>query len=94
LQVSQRDKKRNSEGVNKLPCWSASLFFKPSKNSAVRRQKSQASTADSVVEPVIPAEGVTEVAYEEGAGWVIFFDGSADECFLWTDKSWEYKINS
>jgi hypothetical protein len=63
------------------------LFFKPSKNSAVRRQKSQASAADSVVEPVTPAEGVTGVAYEEGAGWIIFFDGSAGEDFLWTDES-------
>jgi hypothetical protein len=62
------------------------MFFKPSKNSAIHRQKSQASTADSVVE-VTPAEGVIGVAYEEGVGWIIFFDGSADEGFLWIDES-------
>jgi hypothetical protein len=47
----------------------------------------QASIADSVVEPVTPVEGATGVAYEEGDGWVIFFDGSEDEGFLWTDES-------
>jgi hypothetical protein len=40
-----------------------------------------------MVEPVTPAEGVTGVAYEGDAGWVIFFNGSADEGFLWTDES-------
>jgi hypothetical protein len=39
------------------------------------------------VEPVTPAEGATGVAYEEVAGWVIFFDGPADEGFLRTDES-------
>jgi hypothetical protein len=39
------------------------------------------------VEPVTPAEGENEVAYDEGAGWVIFFDESADEDFLRTDES-------
>jgi hypothetical protein len=46
------------------------------------------------VEPVTPTEGVTGVAYEEVAGLVIFFDGSADEGFLQTDESLEYMINS
>jgi hypothetical protein len=40
-----------------------------------------------VVEPVTLTEGVTGVAYEEGAGWVIFVDGSTGEGFLWTDES-------
>jgi hypothetical protein len=39
------------------------------------------------MEPVTPTEGATGVAYEEGAGWIIFFDGSAGEDFLWTDES-------
>jgi hypothetical protein len=39
------------------------------------------------VEPVTPTEGVTGIAYEEDEGWVIFFDGSIDEDFLWTDES-------
>jgi hypothetical protein len=59
----------------------------PSKNSAVRRQKFQTSAADSMVEPITPAEEVTGVTYEEGAGWIIFFDGSVDGGFLWTDES-------
>jgi hypothetical protein len=63
-----RSKERNSEGVKGLLCWSTSLFFKPSKNLAVRRQKSQASAADSTLEPVTPTEGATKVACEEGAG--------------------------
>jgi hypothetical protein len=46
------------------------------------------------VEPVTPAEGVIEVAYEEAAGFVIFFDRSTDEGFLQTDISSEYMINS
>jgi hypothetical protein len=33
--------------------------FNPFKNSTVRQQKSQASAADSAVEPVTPAEGAT-----------------------------------
>jgi hypothetical protein len=44
------------------------LFFKPSKNSAVCRQKSQASAAYSTLEPVIPIEGATGVACEECVG--------------------------
>jgi hypothetical protein len=36
---------------------------------------------------VTPAEGVIGVAYKEGMGWIIFFDGSADAGFLWTDES-------
>jgi hypothetical protein len=36
------------------------------------------------VEPVTPIEGATRVAYEEGAGWIIFFDRSAGEGFLQT----------
>jgi hypothetical protein len=47
-----------------------------------------------VVEPVTPAEGVNGVAYEEVAGFIIFIDGSADEGFLQTDGSSEYRINS
>jgi hypothetical protein len=47
-----------------------------------------------MVEPVTPTEGATEVGYEEGAGWLIFFDGSTGEGFLWTDKLSEYNINS
>jgi hypothetical protein len=39
------------------------------------------------VEPVTPAEGATGLAYEEDAGWVIFFDGSADKGFLRIDES-------
>jgi hypothetical protein len=39
------------------------------------------------VEPVTLAEGATRIAYEEGAGWVIFFDESANESFLWIDES-------
>jgi hypothetical protein len=46
------------------------------------------------VEPVTPTEGATGVAYEEVAGLVIFFDGSADEGFLQADESSEYRINS
>jgi hypothetical protein len=46
------------------------------------------------VESVTPAEGATRVAYEEVVGFVIFFDGSADESFLQTDESSEYRINS
>jgi hypothetical protein len=34
------------------------------------------------VKPVTPAEGAVGVGYEEGAGWIIFFDGSSGECFL------------
>jgi hypothetical protein len=75
-------KERNSEGVNMLPRWSASLFFKLSNNSSVRQQKSKASAADSVVEPVSPAKGATRVAYEEGVGWVTLFGGLAGEGFL------------
>jgi hypothetical protein len=67
-----------------LPYWSASLFFKPFKNSAVRRQESQTLAADSAVETVTPAEGATRVAYEEGVCWVIFFDGSTCKGFLQT----------
>jgi hypothetical protein len=68
--VSQpkRSKERNSEGVNEFPCWSVSLFFKSSKNSAVHRQKSQASVEDSALESVTPTKGATEVACEEGVG--------------------------
>jgi hypothetical protein len=40
-----------------------------------------------MVELDTPAEGAFGVAYEEVAGWVIFFDRSADEGFLWTDES-------
>jgi hypothetical protein len=36
------------------------------------------------VEPVTPTEGATRVAYEEGAGGVIFFDGSVGKGFLQT----------
>jgi hypothetical protein len=81
---SAKEIKRNSEGVNGLSCWSTSLFFKPSKNSIFHRQKSQASAADSVEEPVTPTKWATEVAYEEGASWAIFFDGSTCKGFLQT----------
>jgi hypothetical protein len=84
---SKRLKERNSEGVNGLPFRSTSLFFKPSKNLAVHRQKSQASAVDSVVEPVTLTEEATMVAYKEGVCWAIFFDGSADEGFLWIGES-------
>jgi hypothetical protein len=47
-----------------------------------------------MVEPVTPTEEATRVAYEEVAGLVIFFDGSADEGFLRTDESSKYRINS
>jgi hypothetical protein len=63
----KRSKERNSDGVNGLSYCSASLFFKPPKNSAVHQQKSQALAADSVVEPVTLAERATGVACEEGA---------------------------
>jgi hypothetical protein len=46
------------------------------------------------VESVTPAEGAIGVAYEEVVGLVIFFYGSADEGFLQTDESSEYRINS
>jgi hypothetical protein len=51
------------------------------------QQNSQTSAADSMVEPVTPTKGATGVAYEEGVSWAIFFDGSTDEGFLWTDES-------
>jgi hypothetical protein len=37
-----------------------------------------------MMEPITLTEGETGVTYEEGAGWVIFFDRSTDEGFLWT----------
>jgi hypothetical protein len=100
--MSQRKKLegKSSKGRKGIPSQSASLFFGPPRNSAARRQWSQASAGDNVVEPITPARGgigavMTNIAVcETVVGLIVFFDGSVAKGFLQIGvSSSEYKSN-
>jgi hypothetical protein len=91
---------KSSKGRKGIPSQSASLFFGPPRNSAARRQWSQASAGDNVVEPITLAGGgigavMTNIAVcETVVGLIVFFDGSVAKGFLQTGaSSSEYKSN-
>jgi hypothetical protein len=91
---------KSSKGRKGLPSRSASLFFRFYRNSATHRQWSQASTWDSVVEPVTPAGGgigvvmTFRIVCEAVAGLIFFFGDSTAGGFLQTDTSSEYRLKS
>jgi hypothetical protein len=99
--MSQQKKSegKGSKGGKGVPSRSAFLFFRPSRNSIARRQWSQASTGDIIVDPVTSAEGGIEVVMIGGticeavAGLIVFFNGSVAEGFLQVGASLEYMLN-
>jgi hypothetical protein len=100
--MSQRKnlEEKSSKGGKGLPSQLASLFFRPSRNSAARRQWFQASAGDNVIELVAPTGGGIRVVmtggvvYEAVTRLIVFFGGSVDEGFLPTGASSEYMSNS
>jgi hypothetical protein len=76
---------KGSKGGKGVPSRSASLFFRPSRNSVAHRQWSQASAGDSIVDPVTPGEGgigavmTSRTICEVVASLIVFFGGSVAE---------------
>jgi hypothetical protein len=90
---------KGTKGGKEVPSRSASLFFRPSRNSAAHRQWSQDSTGDNVVDTVTQAEGGIRAAMTGGTiceavtRLIVFFGGSVAKDFLQIGASSEYRMN-
>jgi hypothetical protein len=55
-----------AKGTRGIPSQSASLFFKPSRNSVMRREEFQASTIDKTVQLILSVEEGVEAETTRG----------------------------